>query len=47
MQSAFQAKFSYSMAVRGLLDGGSVMVRCGGKWDGLGRRVGGGGCYFR
>ncbi len=27
MQSAFQEKFSYTMAVRGLLDGGSVMVR--------------------
>ncbi len=27
MQSAFQEKFSYTMAVRGLLDVGSVMVR--------------------
>ncbi len=27
MQSAFQEKFSYTMAVRGLLDKGSVMVR--------------------
>ncbi len=27
MQSAFQEKCSYTMAVRGLLDGGSVMVR--------------------
>ncbi len=27
MQSAFQGKCSYTMAVRGLLDGGSVMVR--------------------
>ncbi len=27
MQSAFQEKYSYTMAVRGLLDGGSVMAR--------------------
>ncbi len=27
MQSAFQEKCSYTMAVRGLLDGGSVTVR--------------------
>ncbi len=27
MQSAFQEKFSYTMVVQGLLDGGSVMVR--------------------
>ncbi len=27
MQSAFQAKLSYTTAVRGLLDGGLVMVR--------------------
>ncbi len=27
MQSAFQKKCSYTMAVRGLLDGGSVTVR--------------------
>ncbi len=27
MQIAFQEEFSYTMAVRGLLDGGSVMVR--------------------
>ncbi len=27
MQSAFQEKCSYAMAVRGLLDGGSVTVR--------------------
>ncbi len=27
MQSAFQEKCSYTMAIRGLLDGGSVMVR--------------------
>ncbi len=27
MQSAFQEKCSYIMAVQGLLDGGSVMVR--------------------
>ncbi len=27
MQSAFQEKFSYTMAVRGLLDGESVVVR--------------------
>ncbi len=27
MQSAFQEKFSYAMTVRGLLGGGSVMVR--------------------
>ncbi len=26
MQSAFQEKCSYTMAIRGLLDGGSVMV---------------------
>ncbi len=27
MQSAFQEKVSYTMAVRGLLDGGSMMMR--------------------
>ncbi len=27
MQSTFQEKFSYTVAVWGLLDGGSVMVR--------------------
>ncbi len=27
MQSAFQEKCSYTMAVRGLLDGGSVIMR--------------------
>ncbi len=27
MKSAFREKFSYTMAVRGLLGGGSVMVR--------------------
>ncbi len=47
MQSTFQKTFSYTMAVRGLLDGGSVMGFRSGKGGGLWQDVGGSGTCFR
>ncbi len=47
MQSAFQEKFRYTMAIRGMLGGGSVMV-CWMRVLVVAREMGrGGGCYFR
>ncbi len=53
MQSAFWEKYSYTMAVRGLLDGRSLKVRrmrafavANERWQTSGWRVGGGGSYF-
>ncbi len=47
MQSACQEKISYTMAVRGLLDGGSVMVRRMRAFVVASEMVRGGGSCFR
>ncbi len=47
MQSSFQEKFSYTMAVRGLLIGGSVMVRRMRAFAVASEMCRGGGKWFR